>query len=283
LRVPRPFRTWESLLDQLVDEETSSRIERLAPPVNEYGYDRWGASPAAAKRAFTFVRWLYRNYFRAEVTGLEHLPTGRTLLISNHSSQLAYDGVLICSACILDAEPPRFVRAMIERYFAVSPFVNVLMARMGQLIGIPDNARRLLSEEEATVLVFPEGERGGGKLYRDRYKIMGFGQGFMRLALQTGTPIVPVGFVGGEEMCPSFSRMKPLARLLGVPYAPLTPTLLPLPLPAKVRIAFGEPLHFEGRGDEDDNVIVPMVRRVEGAVARLLDQELERRKGVFFA
>jgi 1-acyl-sn-glycerol-3-phosphate acyltransferase len=190
--------------------------------------------------------------------------------------------MLVAAAFVLDAEPPRFVRAMIERFFAEPPFVNVLMARMGQLIGIQENARRLLAEEEGTVLVFPEGERGGGKVWKDRYKVMGFGQGFLRLALQTQTPIVPFAFIGGEEMCASFSRMKPLARLMGVPYAPLTATLLPLPLPTKVHILFGAPLRFEGRGDEDDELILPMVREVEGEVARLIEAGLRRRKGVFF-
>lgn len=278
----RPFRAWEAALDRLVDDETSERIERLAPNVNEYGYDRWGASPAATKRAFAFVRFLYRNYFRVEVHGIEHVPPGRVLLIGNHSAQLAYDGMLVAAAMILDAEPPRFLRAMIERFFAVPPFVNMLMTRMGQLIGLPENAERLLREEEAAVLVFPEGERGGGKVWKDRYKIMGFGQGFLRLAMKTQTPVVPFAFIGGEEMCPSFSRMKPVARLLGVPYAPLTPTLLPLPLPAKVHILFGEPMRFEGRGDEDDDVVLPEVRRVEDRVKQLIDEGLALRTGVFF-
>ncbi|MBK9001281.1 MAG: acyltransferase family protein [Myxococcales bacterium] len=280
--MPRPFRAWEAALDRLVDDETSERIERLAPNVNEYGYDRWGASPAATKRAFSFVRFLYRNYFRVEVHGIEHVPPGRVLLIGNHSAQLAYDGMLVAAAMILDAEPPRFLRAMIERFFAVPPFVNMLMTRMGQLIGLPENAERLLQEEEAAVLVFPEGERGGGKIWKDRYKIMGFGQGFLRLAMKTGTPVVPFAFIGGEEMCPSFSRMKPVARLLGVPYAPLTPTLLPLPLPAKVHILFGEPMRFDGRGDEDDEVVIPKVRRVEERVKQLIDEGLALRAGVFF-
>ncbi len=280
--MPRPFRAWEAALDRLVDDETNERIDRLSPSVNEYGYDRWGASPAATKRAFSAVRYLYRHYFRAEVHGIEQVPPGRVLLIGNHSGQLAYDGMLVAAAMILDAEPPRFVRAMIERFFAVPPFVNVLMARMGQLIGVPENAERLLVQEEAAVLVFPEGERGGGRVWKDRYKIMGFGQGFLRLALKTRTPIVPFGFVGGEEMCPSFSRMKPLARVLGVPYAPLTPTIVPLPLPAKVHITFGAPMQLEGRGDEDDEVVVPQVATVEAKVKALIESGLARRKGVFF-
>jgi 1-acyl-sn-glycerol-3-phosphate acyltransferase len=280
--VVRPFRRWEALLDRFVDEEIAERVDRLDARVNEYGYDRWGASPAAAKRTLSFVRWLYHHYFRVETEGLSHMPEGRVLLIGNHSSQLAYDGMLVCAAFVLEAEPPRFVRAMIERFFANPPFVNVLMARTGQLIGVPENARRLLVEEEAALLVFPEGERGGGKVWRDRYKIMGFGQGFMRLALETKTPIVPFGFIGGEEICPSFSRMKPIARLMGVPYAPLTPTILPLPLPAKVQILFGEAMRFDGTGNEEDEVVVPMVHKVEQAVKQLVDRGLARRKGVFF-
>lgn len=279
--VSRPFRAWEAVLDRLVDDETHDRVERLAPSVNEYGYDRWGASPAATKRAFSFVRWLYRHYFRVQVHGIENVPSGRVLLVGNHSAQLAYDGMLVAAAMVLDAEPPRFLRAMIERFFAVPPYVNVLMARMGQLIGVPENAERLLTEEEAAVLVFPEGERGGGRVWKDRYKIMGFGQGFLRLALKTKTPVVPFAFIGGEEMCASFSRMKPLARLMGVPYAPLTATVLPLPLPVKVHILFGEPMSFEGRGDEDDDLIVPQVRRVEARVKELIDQGLAQRSGVF--
>ncbi len=280
--MPRPFRSWESVLDRFVSSELEERVERLMPEVNEYGYDRWGASPAASKRALVFIEWLYRRYFRVEVEGLERVPNGRVLLVGNHSAQLAYDGMLICASFVLEAEPPRFVRAMIERFFANPPFVNVLMARTGQLIGVPENCERLLAEEEAAVLVFPEGERGGGKVWKDRYKVMGFGRGFLRLALETQSPIVPFAFIGGEEMCPSFSRMKPIARLLGVPYAPLTPTLIPLPLPAKVHILFGEPLHFEGRGDDDDEVIAPMVTQVEDSVRELIARGLRKRKGVFF-
>ncbi|HMR77366.1 MAG TPA: 1-acyl-sn-glycerol-3-phosphate acyltransferase [Polyangiaceae bacterium] len=278
----RPFRSWETALDQLVDDEIHDSVDRLDLKPNAFGYDRWGASPAAAKRVLVLVRWMYERYFRVECHGIERVPVGRVLFVSNHSAQLAYDGMLICAAMVLRAPPPRFVRAMIERFFARPAYVNVLMSRMGQLIGIPENCRRLLQEDQAAVLVFPEGERGGGKVFRDRYKIMGFGQGFMRLALQTKTPIVPVGFIGGEEMCPSFSRMTPLAKLMGLPYAPLTPTLLPLPLPAKVHIHFGEPMHFEGKGTEDDTVLSPMIEEVEGAVAELLAQGLKQRSGVFF-
>ena len=252
---------------------------------NEYGYDRWGASPRAAARTLALVRVLYRHYFRVEAHGLDHVPSGRVLLIGNHSAQLAYDGMLIAASFVLDAEPPRFVRAMIERFFANPPFVNVMMARMGQLIGIPQNCKRLLSEDEAAVLVFPEGERGGGKVFKNRYKLMGFGHGFMRLALETQTPIVPVAVVGAEEQYPSLGDIKPLAKLLGMPAFPVIPQLfvgMLAPLPTKYHLYFGEPLRFEGDPDDDDAVIEEKVWSVRTAIESMLQRGLEAREGVFF-
>jgi len=280
--VPSLVPDWSAVLDVFVDDDLRDRVARMGIEVNDFGYDRWGASPKQTMRLLALVRMLYRNYFRVDVDGIENVPEGRALLIGNHSGQLAYDGMLTAAAMALDAEPPRFVRAMIERYFASLPLVSVLMTRMGQLTGTPKNAERLLAEEEAVVMVFPEGERGGGRVWRDRYKILGFGQGFMRLALTTDTPIIPFGFIGAEEMAMSFSRMQPLARLFGTPYFPLSPTIVPLPLPTKVSILFGEPMHFEGSGDDEDEEIARKVETVETAVQALIDEGLARRKGVFF-
>lgn len=266
----------------MIDDDLRDRVDRMNVEVNQYGYDRWGFSPRQALRGLAVIRWLYRHYFRVEAFGLEHVPPGRVLLVGNHSAQLAYDGMLVAAALALEAEPPRFVRAMIERFFADVPLVSTFMTRTGQLTGTPKNAERLLTEEEAAVLVFPEGERGGGRVWRDRYRIMGFGSGFVRLALKTRTPIVPFAFIGGEEMAMSFSRMKPLARLLGTPYLPLSPTLLPLPLPVKVRIYLGEPIRLEGSGDEEDEAIGAMVARVERAVADLIARGLGERRSVLF-
>ncbi|MCC6875949.1 MAG: acyltransferase family protein [Sandaracinaceae bacterium] len=270
-----------SFLDGWVDDELRARHARIDMRANAYGFDRWGASKNDQLRSLAVLRFFYRTYFRVETQGLEHIPPGRVLLIGNHSGQLAYDGMLIGAALFLEAEPPRLARAMIERFFIQTPLVGSFMTRMGQLTGVQENAERLLTEEEAAVLVFPEGQRGGGRVWKDRYKIMGFSQGFLRLAKRTSTPVVPFGFVGGEEMCPSLSRMGPIAKLLGTPYVPLVPWGLPLPAPVKVHITFGEPMRFEGTGDEEDEVIEDEVHRVEQAVASLIARGLERRKGVF--
>ena len=269
-------------LDGLIDQELRERHARLDLRVNEYGYDRWGASRDDTLRTLALMRFFHRRYFRAEATGLEHVPDrGRVLLVGNHSGQLAYDGMLVASTLFYDKEPPRFARAMIERFFIQTPIVGKFMTRMGQLTGVQENAERLLEEEEGAVLVFPEGARGGGRVWADRYKVLGFSQGFLRLAKRTKTPVVPFAFIGGEEMCPSFSRNEGIAKLLGMPYMPTVPWILPLPAPVKVRVHFGAPMIFDGSGDEEDDVILPMVRQVEHAVSELIVEGLAQRKGIF--
>lgn len=270
---------WQSLSSR-ADEELAVRLARASHGLNGLGYDKWGFSPKDALGYLRGAAWLYRHYWRVQTHGIENLPSGRGLLIGNHSSQLAYDGVMIATAALLEAEPPRVVRAMIEKFFSLQPFINVLMTRSGQLTGLPENCERLLRDDEL-ILVFPEGARGGGKTYWDRYQLQDFGQGFMRLALRTQTPIVPFGFIGGEEVCPSLVNVKPLAKVLGMPYCPITPTLLPLPLPAKCSIYFGEPLRFEGTGNEEDGEIMDQVGQVKQAVAALIDRGLTERQGVF--
>lgn len=265
----------------MVPPRLAEKIDRVSHGVSAYGYDKYGYSPKAAKRALWLAEKLYRSYFRVEVHGIERVPPGRGLLIGNHSSQLAYDGMMIAAAMMLDADPPRAVRAMIEKFFQRQPVVNVLMTRNGQLTGLPETCERLLREDEL-LLVFPEGARGGGKVWRDRYKLMEFGTGFMRLALKTGAPITPFAFIGGEEVCPALMDVKPLAKLLGMPYLPLTPTLLPLPLPARCSILFGEPLRFPGTGAEEDSEIAAHVEVVKSKIAELIARGLAERRGVFF-
>jgi 1-acyl-sn-glycerol-3-phosphate acyltransferase len=265
----------------MTEESLAERIDRISHGINAYGYDKWGYSPSAAKRTLAISEWLYRRYFRVQVHDIDRVPPGRGLLIGNHSSQLAYDGMMVATSMVLDAPSPRAVRAMIEKFFQRQPLVNVFLARNGQLTGVPENCERLLREEEL-IMVFPEGARGGGKVWKDRYQLAEFGTGFMRLALKTGAPITPFAFIGGEEVCPAIVDLKPLARLLGLPYLPVTPTLLPLPLPARCSIYFGEPLRFEGTGDEEDSEIQAKVNVVKAKIAEMIARGLSERKGVFF-
>lgn len=270
---------YRALSGQL-DPDAEARLAAISRGMNAYGYDKWGFSPAAIRRAMAIYAWLYRNYFRVDSHDIDRVPPGRGLLIGNHSSQLAYDGVMVAMSMLLDADPPRAVKAMIEKFFQRLPFVNVMMTRSGQLTGLPENCQRLLREDQL-VLVFPEGARGGGKTVWERYELKSFGTGFMRMALATRSPIIPFGFIGGEEVCPALVNVKPVARLLGMPYLPITPTILPLPLPAKCAVYFGEPLYFEGRDDEDDEAIGEKVEIVRQRVAQLIERGLADRTGIF--
>ncbi len=271
------------LLDQIdrrIPPELSARVDAAVHDVNRLGYDKWGFSPASAKRTLLLMEWLYRHYFRVEVHGIDRVPQGRGLLIGNHSSQIAYDGMMVATAMLLDAEPPRAVKAMIEKTFQRLPIVNVLMTRSGQITGLPENCERLLAEEEL-LMVFPEGARGSGKLWKDRYKLVDFGTGFVRLALEMRAPITPFAFIGGEETAPAFFNIEPLARVFGLPYFPITPTVLPLPLPARCSIWFGEPMFFEGTGNEEDAEVMPMVEKVKSRIAELIAEGLAARTSLY--
>jgi 1-acyl-sn-glycerol-3-phosphate acyltransferase len=191
------------------------------------------------------------------------------------------DGAMIGVSLLLEADPPRAIRSMVEKWVPSLPYVSTFMARVGQIVGTPENCRRLLEAGEA-ILVFPEGQRGINKLWPQRYQLQEFGLGFMRLALETDTPIVPIAVVGAEEQAPALMDIKPLAKLLGFPAFPVTPTGLPIPLPTKYRIYFGDPLYFTGRSDDEDSELDKKVRTVKAAIQGMLHQGLKERRSVFW-
>ena len=277
---------WDRLDRFLLDDEMRSILDRLPNKVNEFGYDAWGLHPETAVRSLAITRFLYRHYFRAEANGIENIPSGRVLLIANHGGQFPMDGLVAGTGACLEADPPRIVRAMVERWVPTLPFVSTLFARCGQIVGNREDCRKLLENEEC-VLVFPEGVRGSGKTIWQRYQLQRFGLGFMRLALETGAPIVPVGIVGSEESIPSVYDAKPLARLFGAPYMPV-PATLPilgplsfLPLPTKFILHFGAPMQFEGDPDASDAEVSDKVEQVKDAMRALIDQGRRKRRGIF--
>lgn len=261
---------------------TQARLEKLTPPKNEYGVDPYGFEVDYLTSAIAPLLWLYRRYFRVETHGIDQVPAeGRVLLVANHSGQLPFDAAMIDLALLVDRDPPRATRALVDTWVPTLPFVSTFMARCGQIVGTPENCRRLLAADEC-LLVFPEGTRGLGKPFRERYRLKEFGLGFMRMALESDAPIVPVGVVGAEEQAPQILDVKPLARLLGFPYLPITATLLPLPLPVRYHLHFGEPMRFTGSPDDEDAVLEEKVAKVKSAVASLLARGLEQRQHVFW-
>jgi 1-acyl-sn-glycerol-3-phosphate acyltransferase len=271
----------------MVDPEVEEKIRQVPTAINEYGFDSWGLNPRTARYGYSVFAWFYRNYWRVQTHGIENVPPGRVLLIGNHSGQLPIDGMMVSVAMLLEAKPPRLCRAMVERWFTTAPVVGKFIQRHGAIVGDPLNCERLLERGEA-IVVFPEGARGSGKVWRDRYKLVRFGLGFMRLAIATNTPIVPFGVIGGEEQAPSFVDFKPAAKLLGMPYFPITPTfpwlglLGAIPYPTKYRIHFGKPMSFRGNPDDRDEVIQRKVDTVKRSIRQLIDHGLEEREGIFF-
>jgi len=260
---------------------SQARLEKLTPPRNEYGVDPYGMDVDYAVAAAAPLVWLYKKYFRVQLHGLEHVPAdGKVLLVSNHSGQLPFDAAMLAMALLVEKDPPRVARALTEKWVATLPFVSSFYARLGQVVGTPENCRRLLAAGEA-LMVFPEGVRGLNKPFRDRYRLRPFGHGFMRLALEAGAPIVPVGVVGAEEQAPALFDLKPLARLLSMPAFPVTPTLFPFPLPTRYHLHFGAPLRFTGSPDDDDAELERKVGEVQAAVQGLLDRGLAERTGIF--
>ena len=197
-----------------LQHELAERLRQAPLRLNEFGFDPYGLSPAWWNRVLLPVVLLYRYYFRVETFGIEQVPAGRVLVVANHAGQLPFDGAMLGAALLLEADPPRIARAMGEYWIPNLPWVSIAAARVGALVGTPGNCVHMLENGEC-VTVFPEGVRGMNKLYAQRYQLQRFGMGFMRLALETDTPIVPVGIVGSEEQQPGFANLGRLGKLAG--------------------------------------------------------------------
>ncbi|RYZ71604.1 MAG: acyltransferase family protein [Proteobacteria bacterium] len=255
--------------------EEHERVARAMTHLNSAGYDPWGVNPETLKASLASSIWLYRKYFRVETKGLENVPQGRLLLVGNHGGQVPIDGMLIATSMLLEANPPRLARGMVERWAPALPFISTWFARCGQITGDYHNCKELLEQDEC-VMVFPEGVSGSGKTIFNRYELQRFGTGFMRLALETNTPILPVASIGFEEALPSISKLAPLAKKLGAPYLPVIPTGF-LPLPTKVTLRFGKPLRFEASPDASDSEIERLVDQVKFAIQTELEEGLRIR------
>ena len=267
----------EALYRRLVTPELDELFARIPKPVGSFGFDPWGYNEDSAKLALGVIKWLYDHYFRVTTHGLENIPAqGRLLVIANHSGQLPLDGVLIGAALATNPDGPRAARAMVERFFPTVPWLGNWLNSVGAVIGDPLNCAKMLEREEV-IIVFPEGVRGSGKPYNKRYQLQRFGNGFVHLAMQHRTPIVPVGVVGCEETMPSMGSVTPLVKLLGIPYVPIAP---PLPLPARVYLNFGEPMTFEGCPDSEDEV-TGYVEQVKARIQELIERGLNERTSVY--
>jgi 1-acyl-sn-glycerol-3-phosphate acyltransferase len=253
-----------------ISDEVLARVKRLELPWSRHGIDPYGTSQTEVARMFTTLGFLYRRYFRVSVEGIDNVPaTGRAMLIGNHSGGWAVDALMVLASVFFEKEPPRLAQGMVEKFLTKMPFVAKSTQSTGQLTGLPEHAERLLRDERL-LMVFPEGARGTAKLYHERNTLVRFGTGFLRLAMQHKAPIIPFGFVGGGEAVPTVMNLYKIGRMLGVPYIPVTPYLLPIPKPVAMRVEFGEPMTFEGTGNEDDEVIFEHVEKVMDRISVLI-------------
>ena len=257
----------------------------------EYEVDEWGVDWEFIETVIPFLTFMYKVYWRVETRGMENIPSdGRALLVSNHSGQLPWDGVMVGTAVWNEHPAQRLVRTLYASPFGVLPFFSATFMKMGQALATVENGVRLLEQDEL-VTVFPEGAQGLGKLYKHRYKLARFGRGeFAKMALATHAPVIPVAVVGAEETYPALAQSDTLARLTSAPYFSITPTfpwlgLLGLiPLPTKWSIDIGEPIPMEEYGtDAADNLLLvsQLTNEVRDVVQGMVDQRLAERQSVF--
>jgi len=256
----------------------------------DYEEDEWGFDPDFAAAAEPLLSFLYEKWWRVTATGTEHVPReGRALLVANHAGVLPWDATMMAAALRRAGVgcDPRFL--VLDWAFGL-PWASVAIRRSGGVPASPYNALRLL-EQDHLVMVFPEGAKGVGKPWSERYRLQRFGRGgFVELALRTGAPIVPCAIVGSEEIYPKLGEVPGVARLLGAPYMPITPTfplLGPLgvvPLPSRWRIAFGAPIDLGTLGPaaaDDRATVLEIAEDVRGRIQEMVYNNLIERQGAF--
>lgn len=256
-----------------------------------YQTDPYGMDSELVEMARPLLLFMYKKWWRVKTNGIVHIPeTGRALLVSNHSGVIPWDGAMIATAVHEEHPQARIVRNLFMHWFSTLPFVGSTLTRAGSIPGTPENALHLLQQDEL-VCTFPEGAKGVGKLFRDRYKLARFGRGgFIQVALRTASPIIPVAVVGAEEIYPMMANAKPIAQWLKVPYFPITPIfpflgpLGTIPLPSRWSITFCPPIPTDGYkpDDADDPLVVfTLAEQVRTTIQQTLDAQVAQRGSLF--
>jgi 1-acyl-sn-glycerol-3-phosphate acyltransferase len=259
--------------------------EKMPDPASlpNFGIDR-----AFLEKTAPLLEFLWGRYFRVRLVGIENIPaTGSALLVANHSGGLPYDGAMLMHATHVHHPAHRPLRPLVANFAFRSSWMRPVIARMGGVRASMDNALALCGTGEL-VGVFPEGLRGVGKLYRERYRLTHFGRGgFVRLARTANVPIVPVAIVGAEETHPVLAKLTRIAQPLGLPYIPITPTfpwlgpLGLLPVPSKWSIKIGEPMKLSpGSGSKEETL--DMAEAVRDQLDRMIAELLAARRSVLF-
>jgi 1-acyl-sn-glycerol-3-phosphate acyltransferase len=266
--------------------------ERIAARLRgDYAQDEWGYDEELVELVYPFFKFMYERWWRVTAVGVENVPSeGSAMLVANHAGVLPWDATMMNVALYEQHQHPRPPRFMVLDWAFRLPWVSAFMRRVGGVVASPYNAMRLL-EQGHLVMVFPEGTKGAGKPFSERYRLQRFGRGgFVELALRTGSPIVPVAVVGSEEIYPKLWESRLLARLIGAPYFPITPTfpaLGPLgmiPLPSRWRIEFCAPVDVSEYGPEaaeDRSLVFELSERIRETIQEKLFENLLQRGSAF--
>lgn len=271
--------------------EARHAVERAGRRLEgRYQEDDWGFDAEFAELIRPFFEFFYDRWWRVQATGVHNVPShGRALLVANHAGILPWDATMISVAIQRGHPVPRYARFMVLNWAFDLPWISMIR-KVGGVVASPYNAMRLLEEDEL-VAVFPEGVKGAGKPFSERYRLQRFGRGgFVEIALRTRAPLVPVAVVGSEEIYPKVGELPLLARLIGAPYFPVTPTfplLGPLgavPLPSRWRIEFCEPIETSQYGPDaadDRGLVFELSERVRDTIQQKLYDNLVERGPAF--
>jgi 1-acyl-sn-glycerol-3-phosphate acyltransferase len=257
----------------------------------DYVQDEWGYDEEFVEIVYPLFEFMYDHWWRVQASGLQNVPGhDRAMLVANHAGVVPWDAAMMAVAIQKLHPLPRQPRFMVLDWAFRLPWASSFMRRFGGVVASPFNAMRLLDQGHL-VMVFPEGARGAGKPFSERYRLQRFGRGgFVEIALRTGAPIVPVAVVGSEEIYPKLGESRFLARLVGAPYFPLTPTFPALgllgtvPLPSRWRIEFCEPIDLSEYGPEaaeDRSIVFEISERVREVVQSAIYENLVRRGSAF--
>ncbi len=261
-------------------------------PARRSDVDPWGRSERLRGLTRALYDPIYRYWFRVEWQGFERLPeTGGALLIANHAGAIPSDAPAIMHG--IETKLGRPVYGLAEYLFRALPVLGTLWSRVGGVPAHPDNAYRLLHDEQQLALVFPEGTKGTGKQFNDRYQLRRFGRGgFVEIAMRAGVPVIPLAVVGAEESMPIVFKSTRLAKLLNLPYFPVTANMLtfgPAGLfmyyPAKFKIRVLEPVHFDVPPNQERysrSRVMEESERIRRMVQDALYDMLRQRRSIWF-
>jgi 1-acyl-sn-glycerol-3-phosphate acyltransferase len=268
-----------------LSKRRSDFYSRYQGGIDEYGFDL-----ETLAQWEPIFRFFYEGYFDVKMIGVENIPDqGRAILVGNHSGGLPIDAIMLAIGILKLHRSPRRIRPLALDWLHKASVVGNVIRGMGAVPATMETALKLLADEEL-VTFYPEGARGTGKRYAMRYRLHDFDPGFIKAALLTGAPIIPITTIGGDDIYPILTRIKPLARLLSMPYYPITPTfpLLPItascvPLPAKMLIKIGKPIHLDYPPEkvDDHKLRRQLARQVQFQIQRELNALLRQRHNPF--